>query len=793
MLLSYRWLRDYCDVDLPVRELTEGLTRSGSKVESWEYEGEDIKNVVVGRVLSIVRHENSDHMWVCRVDVGGKELQIVTGAQNVSEGDFVPVALNDSTLPGGKHIVSGELRGVLSEGMLCSLPEMGLNAEHDFPYATDDGIFILGADCRREPGLDIREAIGLDDLLVDFEITPNRPDCLSVIGLAREASVTFGVPLKVKAPEAATRGGDINEELKVRIDSPELCYRYAAAVVKNVRVAPSPRWIRERLRASGVRPINNIVDITNFVMLEYGQPMHAFDKRFIDEDSIVVRNAAAGETITTLDGAQRDLSPEMLVIADANKPVAVAGVMGGEYSGIMDDTDTIVFESACFNGVSVRKTSKKLGMRTEASSRFEKGLDPNACRDCLMRALELVVELDAGDVVDGIVDVYPAPVPQTVIDFTPDWVNSFIGIDVSADDQIKILESLGFRVADGRIFVPSWRSDVLHKADISEEIARFYGYDNIPDRPLEGVADGRLSDRQKFERGIHSMMAAMGATEVQTYSFISPKAYDRIRMPADDPRRDSIVIMNPLGEDTSIMRTTALPTMLDVTATNYNRRAARANLYELATVYISRGRDELPDERAVLVGASYGGGDSFFSVKGRVEALLRRFGVTDFDVEALTDDPTWHPGRTAVFTAGGGKLATVGEIHPLVCENYGIGERVFAFELDVELLFALRAGEVVYRPLPKYPAMTRDLAFVTPRNTPVARVEKAISAAVGEVLESVSLFDVYQGEQIAADKKSVAFNLVLRAADRTLTDAEADAAVDSAVAAVALLGGELRK
>ncbi|MCR5040867.1 MAG: phenylalanine--tRNA ligase subunit beta, partial [Clostridia bacterium] len=432
MLLSYRWLRDYCGVDLPPRELCEGLTRSGSKVESFRYEGEGVSNVVVGRVLSIVRHENSDHMWVCQVDVGaGEPVQIVTGAQNVREGDFVPAALNDSYV-GGKHIVSGELRGVRSDGMLCSLPELGLNAEHDFPYATDDGIFILGDDCDKTVGLDIREAIGLNDLLIDFEITPNRPDCLCVTGLAREAAATFGLPFALKKPAVGKTHGDVGGMLSVRIDNPGLCYRYAGAVVENVRVAPSPRWLRERLRASGVRPINNIVDITNFVMLEYGQPMHAFDKRYIDGDSIIVRNAREGESITTLDGQKRELSPEMLVIADANKPVAVAGVMGGEYSGIMPDTTTLVFESACFNGVSVRKTAKKLGMRTEASSRYEKGLDSDACMTCLTRALELVELLDAGDVVSGAIDVYPAPKKQTVIDFTPDWVNSFIGIDVSA-------------------------------------------------------------------------------------------------------------------------------------------------------------------------------------------------------------------------------------------------------------------------------------------------------------------------------------------------------------------------
>ncbi len=793
MLLSTRWMRDYCDVNVSDKEFTEGMTRSGSKVETWEHEGKDIKNVVVGRVLEISRHPDSDHLWVCKVDAGtGSPLQIVTGAQNVKAGDTVPVALDDSYV-GGKHIVAGELRGVLSQGMLCSLPELGLNAAHDFPYATDDGIFILGDDCDKTVGADIHTAIGLDDFLVDFEITPNRPDCLSVIGLAREASATFGVPLRVKKPEVKTSGGDVKDELSVRIDEPSLCYRYAGAVVKNVRIKPSPLWIRQRLRASGVRPINNIVDITNFVMLEYGQPMHAFDRRYLSGNSVIVRRAAAGESITTLDGNKRVLSDEMLVIADADKPVAVAGIMGGEYSGIMDDTDTIVFESACFNGVSVRKTAKKLGMRTEASSRYEKGLDPASCLDCLSRALELVVELGAGDVVDGVIDVYPAPRSQTVIDFEPDWVNSFIGIDLSADEQKKILESLFFEVKDGRIYVPSWRTDVEHKADISEEIARFYGYNNIPDRPLRGVAEGRLTPVQEYMRSLNAAMIAMGYTEVQTYSFISPKAYDKIRLPADSPLRDSVTIINPLGEDSSVMRTTALPTILDVASRNFNYRNARACLYEPATVYVNRGFEELPDEKSVLVTAAYGQDVDFFTEKGTVERLLDLAGIKGCDVEAVSDDPTFHPGRTARFVLDGETIALVGQIHPLVAENYGISVPVYCVQVDIDAVERLRVREKTYRPLPRFPASSRDLAFVCPAAIPVILIEKIIAKAVGDILESIELFDVYRGAALGEGKKSVAFTMSLRSPDRTLTDAEANDAMNRAIEACAAAGCELRK
>lgn len=795
MDLSRRWLMDYVDVnDIDEKTFADDMTLSGSKVESWSTEGEELKNIVVGQILSLERHPDSDHMWICSVDAGDDApIQIVTGAQNLKVGDYVPAALHNSVVHGGHKITKGKLRGVESCGMLCSLGELGLTV-HDFPYAIEDGIFVLGDDCNRTPGMDIKEAIGLNDTVTEFEITPNRPDCLSVVGLAREAAVTFGRKLTVPTNEYKTAGGDVKELLhSVTIDAPDKCYRYAGAVVKNVRVKPSPKWIRERLRASGVRPINNIVDITNFVMLEYGQPMHAFDLRYLDGGRVIVRNAAEGESITTLDGIERRLSPEMLVIADENKPVAVAGVMGGEFSGIMDDTNTIVFESACFYGPSIRKTAKKLGMRTEASGRFEKGLDPDGCLMSLKRALQLVEELDAGDIVDGVVDVYPNPKQQTVIDFCPDWVNNFIGINVSADEQKKILTDLEFEVKDGKIYVPSFRSDVEHKADISEEIARFYGFDKIAVRELQGAADGGLDDFQKFEKLIVSRCIALGLSEIVTYSFISPKAYDKIALPSDSALRKCVVISNPLGEDTGVMRTSMIPSMMDTLSRNYNNRNLSAFLFENGKVYIPNGEDELPDENRTLSIGMYGDGIDFFTLKGKVEALFAAAGVAGYDVEPVTDNPTFHPGRTARFTVENEEVALLGEIHPDVAENYSIGAKVYVASISVDKLFKYQHTKRVYKPSPRFPALTRDLAVVCDRITPVLLLEKLIAKAVGKTLEHISLFDVYQGEQIEKGKKSVAFSLRLRAADKTMTDAEADEAMNKAIKALDAVGAELRK
>lgn len=792
MNLSKKWLADYVTIDAEDRDFSEALTLSGSKVESYEHEGSELKNIVVGKVLSLTRHPDSDHMWICEIDVGDEnKLQIVTGAQNLKEGDVVPVALNKSVVAGGHKITTGKLRGVESQGMLCSLGELGLTT-HDFPYAIEDGIFVLGDDCDHTLGVDIHDAIGLNDTVVEFEITSNRPDCLSVIGLARETAATYDVPLNLHTPEVKPGIEDVNDYLKVDIEVPDKCYRYVGGVVKNVRVAPSPRWMRERLRACGVRPINNIVDITNYVMLEYGQPMHAFDLRFLKGNHVIVRNAKSGETITTLDGEERSLTEEMMVIADEEKPVAVAGVMGGEYSGIMDDTNTIVFESACFNGPSVRRTAKNLGMRTEASARYEKQLNPDSCDTCLNRALELVQMLDAGDVIDGTVDCYKTPKEPVTLPFEPEWTNKFIGINVSADEQAKILRKIGFTVENGTVTAPSFRIDIEHQADLSEEIARFYGYNKIPDRELRGVAKAGLTARQSFNKRVEGTMQSCGLSEIQTFSFISPKSYDKICLPENSKLRDCVVISNPLGEDTSVMRTTAIPSMLEVLSRNYNSRNEKAYLYELATTYASNGTKELPDEDQQLVLGMYGKEADFFKLKGVVEKLLEICGIREYDVEAKRDCPVFHPGRTAIITVDGEELAILGEVHPTVLSNYGIGTRAYIASVNVEYLY-LKADLVrTYKSLPKFPATRRDLAFVVSSDTPVLRLEKEIRKATGKILENIDLFDVYEGAQVGANKKSVAFNLRFRSAERTLTDEECSGAVEKAIKAVESLGATLR-
>lgn len=792
MNLSKKWLLDFVDLDVSDKEFADEMTLSGSKVESFEKEGSELDNIITGRIESLERHPDSDHMWICMVNVGKDEnIQIVTGAQNLTVGDVVPVAMDHSVVHGGQKITKGKLRGVESNGMLCSLGELGLTA-HDFPYAIEDGIFVLGDDCDRTLGMDIREAIGLNDTVTEFEITSNRPDCLSVIGLAREAAATFKKPLKTHIPYVSPSDGDVNELLSVEIQNSEKCYRYCGAVVKNVRVKASPRWMRERLRACGVRPINNIVDITNYVMLEYGQPMHAFDLRYINNHSIIVRTAKDGETITTLDGIERNLTPEMLVIADADKPVAVAGVMGGEYSGIMDDTDTIVFESACFNGPSTRITSKKLGLRTEASGRYEKELDPQNCMPALMRALELVQLLDAGDVVGGIIDCDKSDKTQRTLPFLPEWVNNFIGIDVSAQEQKAILERIDAKVEGDTIVVPSFRNDLEHLADISEEIARFYGYQNIPNRPLAGVANAALTDAQKMEKVVSSTMLACGFTEIATFSFISPKAYDKIRLPENSPKRNSVVISNPLGEDTSVMRTTVIPSMLDVLSRNYNNRNESAALFELSNEYIWKGADVLPDENEKLTIGMYGAQYDFFTLKGAVEELFDVVGIRDYDVEALTDDPTFHPGRTAVVKLGDEVISVIGEVHPAVLQNYEIGTKAYVAQVDFAALLKYGDSKRTYKALPKFPASGRDLAFVCDSDVPVMKIEKMIAKSVGKILEDIALFDVYVGSQIPEGMKSVAFSIRMRAADHTLTDAEADSAVRKAVEALEKIGITLR-
>ena len=776
MKLSREWLGEYTTIGAPDKEYCDAMTMSGSKVEGWEVTGSEISRVVVGRVLSMERHTNSDHMWVCKIDVGGeRELQIVTGAQNVNIGDLVPVALDGSTLPGGKEIRTGKLRGELSEGMLCSLGELGL--EHrDFPYAIEDGIFILEEDCL--PGDDIRDVCGLNDSVVEFEITNNRPDCLSVRGLARESACTFHTPLTFAEPTVTAGHGDIHEKLSVEIKDAELCPRYTARMVKNIKIAPSPKWMRRRLRASGVRPINNIVDITNYVMLEYGQPMHAFDYACLHDGKIIVRRAEEGESLRTLDGNDHALTPGMLVIADPEGPVALAGVMGGANSEITDETTTIVFESANFLGHSIRKTAIALGMRTDASGRFEKGLDLFATVPAVDRACELVEMLGAGEVFDGTIDVLAKEPETTFIELDDKRINALLGTDIPREFMADTLTSLGFELNGNTLTVPSWRGDCTMLADIAEECARFWGYNKIEATDIRGAAtQGGYSEKTLFVRKLGTACRAMGYTEVVTYSFVSPSSLDKIKVPADSPLRDNYRILNPLGEDTSVMRTTALPSMLGVLSTNLSRRNMEAKLYEMATVYKKQPGKMLADERTVLTLGAYGGDVDFFALKGAVEALLCAARTPDVRFTADTETAAFHPGRCAAVWSGDTRLGTLGQIHPDVCAAYGLDGATYCAEIDVVLLHDLEGAEPVYTPLPRFPAITRDIAVVCDVSVPVGELTECIRKAEKNVLRGVKLFDVYTGVGIPEGKKSVAFSLTLRSDDGTLTDDHAEEAV----------------
>ena len=776
MKLSREWLGEYTTIGAPDKEYCDAMTMSGSKVEGWEVTGSEISRVVVGRVLSMERHTNSDHMWVCKIDVGGeRELQIVTGAQNVNIGDLVPVALDGSTLPGGKEIRTGKLRGELSEGMLCSLGELGLE-QRDFPYAIEDGIFILEEDCL--PGDDIRDVCGLNDSVVEFEITNNRPDCLSVRGLARESACTFHTPLTFAEPTVTAGHGDIHEKLSVEIKDAELCPRYTARMVKNIKIAPSPKWMRRRLRASGVRPINNIVDITNYVMLEYGQPMHAFDYACLHDGKIIVRRAEEGESLRTLDGNDHALTPGMLVIADPEGPVALAGVMGGANSEITDETTTIVFESANFLGHSIRKTAIALGMRTDASGRFEKGLDLFATVPAVDRACELVEMLGAGEVFDGTIDVLAKEPETTFIELDDKRINALLGTDIPREFMADTLTSLGFELNGNTLTVPSWRGDCTMLADIAEECARFWGYDKIEATDIRGAAtQGGYSEKTLFVRKLGTACRAMGYTEVMTYSFVSPSSLDKIKVPADSPLRDNYRILNPLGEDTSVMRTTALPSMLGVLSTNLSRRNMEAKLYEMATVYKKQPGKMLADERTVLTLGAYGGDVDFFALKGAVEALLCAARTPDVRFTADTETAAFHPGRCAAVWSGDTRLGTLGQIHPDVCAAYVLDGATYCAEIDVVLLHDLEGAEPVYTPLPRFPAITRDIAVVCDAAVPVGELTECIRKAEKNVLRGVKLFDVYTGVGIPEGKKSVAFSLTLRSDDGTLTDDHAEEAV----------------
>ncbi len=898
MNLSRKWLNEFVKIDVSDREFAEAMTLSGSKVEGTTDLGAEISNVVVGRILSMERHPDSDHMWVCQLDVGQDEpVQIVTGAWNIHEGDLVPVALHNSTLPGGKKITKGKLRGVMSNGMLCSLSELGLD-ERDFPYGVitaaallndykpidpakpsipadvqpghkifgpvvaakvkevnaaengawactlsyaeqdgptaaivktpcqnihvgdmvaydtktgaictladlhaeqkefphciNDGIFVLQEDCK--PGDDIKPVTGLDDHVVEFEITPNRPDCLSVIGLVREVSATFDVPYNLHEPVVRGGGpGVLPELLDVETPASDLVPRYTARMVRNVKIAPSPKWMRERLRAMGIRPINNIVDITNYVMLEYGQPMHAFDYRYVNGGKIIVRRAEEGEKLTTLDGKEHTLTANHLVIADEGRAVGLAGIMGGLNSEIVADTVDVVFESACFDGTCIRKGALALGMRTEASAKFEKGLDPMNTLPAVNRACELVELLGAGEVVDGVIDILNnVPQPWTVT-MDPERVNALLGTDIDPVDMYCLLERVNiltkekdFPNGPAEVVIPSWRGDVRRLADLAEEVARFHGYNNIPNTLMRGqTTQGGYSPVQKLENKLGELCRTCGYSEIITYSFISPTAYDKILWGREDFHRKSFKILNPLGEDTSIMRTTTLPSMLEVLARNYNNRNKSAWLYELGRIYMPGGEDHgLAIEAKILTLGAYGSGMDFFTMKGAVEALMKGIRAKDVSFEACTEDASYHPGRCAYVYSGSDIVGVFGQVHPQAAKNFGVDGELYCAELSFDELLIAHGPDPEYVPLPKFPAVTRDIAVVCGEDVTVGALESAIRKGAKGLLKDVTLFDIYRGKNIGEGKKSVAFSLTLRADDRSLTGEEADEDVKSILEAL---------
>jgi len=774
MRVPLSWLKDYVDIEIGVKEFAESMTMSGSKVEAVEALGEEISNVVVGRITALEKHPDADRLQVSQVDIGTGVVQIVTGAQNVSVGDLIPVAVHGAKLPGGKIIKKSKLRGVESNGMMCSIQELGLSRE-DYPEAAEDGIFILKGEY--SPGQDIKEALNLNETVIEFEITPNRPDCLSMEGIAREAAVTLNKDFRKPEFKVLEEGDNISSYVSIEVEAPDLCPRYSARVVKDVKIGPSPDWMQHRLKAAGVRPINNIVDVTNYVMLELGQPMHAFDLENLTGRKIIVRRAKDWEVLKTLDDQERKLDSSMLVIADENRPVGIAGVMGGANSEITENTKTILLESANFNGTSIRLTAKKLGMRTEASSRFEKGLDLENTIRALERTAQLIEQMGAGVVCKGIIDCYPEKRETRKVKFRPDAINSLLGTSIDQKFMVDVLTALEFEVDEKEmtVTVPSFRQDVEREADLAEEVARFYGYNNIEATLLAGKAFGlgKRTYKQKIEDMIKDVMIATGFYEVCTYSFTSPKVFDAMRLPEDSRLRNAVKIINPLGEDYSIMRTSTIPDMLKVISTNFSRRVEAVKFFELSSVYIADKLPltELPEERLTLTLGLYGGCD-FYDLKGAVEELLDALGIRGYGFEPLKDNPSFHPGRTAKLVINGRDAGVLGEIHPEVAEEFDCPERTYIGVIEVKPLIDSASLLAQYMPLPKFPAVTRDIALLISDDIMVKSIEEIIYRESGKIIESVKLFDIYKGKQVPEGMKSVAYSLAFRASDRTLTDDE---------------------
>ncbi len=806
MNTSLSWIKAYVpELDVTAQEYMDAMTLSGTKVEGYEKQDADLEKIVVGQIEKIEKHPDADKLVICQVNVGTETIQIVTGAQNVFEGAKVPVVLvggrvaggheAGSKVEGGIKIKKGKLRGVESFGMMCSIEELGSTRDM-YPEAPEEGIYIFHDDV--EVGADAVEVLGLHDTVFEYEVTSNRVDCYSVIGIAREAAATFN---KTFCPPVVTKTGneeDVNDYIKVTVKNEKLCPRYCARVVKNIKIGPSPEWMQRRLASVGIRPINNLVDITNYVMEEYGQPMHAYDLDTIAGREIIVRNAQADEKFTTLDGQERQMNEDVLMICDGEKSVGIAGIMGGENSMITDDVKTMLFEAACFDGTNIRRSSKKVGLRTDASAKFDKGLDPNNAEEAINRACQLVEEMGAGQVVGGMVDVYPVKREPVHIPFDENAVNKLLGTDISKADMLSYFKriELAYDPEKNEVIAPTFRQDLLRPADVAEEVARFYGYDKIPTTLPSGEATtGKLPFKLRVEEVARNIAEFCGFSQGMCYSFESPKVFDKLNLDADDKLRQAIAISNPLGEDYSVMRTTSLNGMLTSLATNYNRRNKNVRLYELGNIYLPKALPltELPEERMQFTLGMYGEGD-FFSMKGVVEEFLEKVGLHEKEIyDPKAGKNFLHPGRQANIIYDGTLIGYLGEVHPDVADNYNIGTRAYVAVLDMPEIVERATFDRKYTGIAKFPAVTRDISMVMPKSIMVGQVEEVIEKRGGKLLESYHLFDLYEGAQIKAGFKSVAYSIVFRGKDRTLEEADVSAAMEKILTELEGMGIELRK
>lgn len=806
MNTSLSWIKAYVpELDVTAQEYTDAMTLSGTKVEGYEELDVDLDKIVVGQIDKIEKHPDADKLIICQVNVGAETVQIVTGAPNVKEGDKIPVVLDGGRVAGGHEpgqrvaggikIKKGKLRGVESAGMMCSIEELGSNREM-YPEAPEYGIYIFPEDT--EVGADAVEVLGLHDVVFEYEITSNRVDCYSVVGIAREAAATFRKEFVPPVVTAVGNDEDVNDFIKVTVEDPDLCPRYTARVVKNIKIGPSPKWMQRRLASVGIRPINNLVDITNYVMEEYGQPMHAYDLDTIAGGQIVVRRAKENETFVTLDGQERKLDESVLMICDGEKSVGIAGIMGGENSMITDDVHTMLFEAACFDGTNIRKSSKKVGLRTDASGKFEKGLDPNNAEAAMNRACQLIEEMGAGEVVGGMVDVYSKKKEPVRVPFDADEINGLLGTDISKEDMLSYFKKidLEYDEATNEVIAPTFRHDLFRMADLAEEVARFYGYDNIPTTLPRGEATtGKLSFKLRVEEIARDIAEFCGFSQGMTYSFESPKVFDKLLIPSDSPLRNTVEIMNPLGEDYSIMRTTSLNGMLTSLATNYNRRNKNVRLYELGNIYLPKSLPltELPEERMQFTLGMYGDGD-FFSMKGVIEEFFEKIGLHKKETyDPNAGKPYLHPGRQANIIYDGVVVGYLGEVHPDVADTYGIGTKAYVAVLDMPEITKRATFDRKYTGIAKFPAVTRDISMVMPKEILVGQVEEVIEKKGGAYLESYALFDLYEGAQIKEGYKSVAYSIVFRAKDKTLEEAEISQAMEKILAGLEELGIELRK